>query len=120
MTRASLRVIESVRPFATMRLAVAMACVLFVSACSNFGWRGFKIDNQTSVPITVTATVNGSESTLAKDLQPGLYQPITGFPGTECRKMLLIARDGSGAEVARSDQEVCLDQTWVVRATGGS
>jgi hypothetical protein len=96
------------------RLGLAFTCLLVVAACSDAGWRGFKVENQTAGPVSVTATRNGSEVLLATDLQPGKYQPITGFPGTECVRMLLVARDPGGAEVARSDQVVCLDQTWVV------
>jgi hypothetical protein len=96
-------------------LGLALTCVLGVAACSDAGWRGFKVENQTAVPVSVTATRNGSDVLLATDLQPGQYQPITGFPGTECVRMLLVARDPSGAEVARSDQDLCLDETWVVR-----
>ena len=96
--------------------ALAFACLVILAGCSEFGWRGFRVDNRTASPVTVTATVNGSEQVLAKDLQPGTYMPITGVPGTNCVRMLLVARDPNGAEVARSDQDVCQDQTWIVRS----
>jgi hypothetical protein len=101
--------------FVSLRLSLALVCLIVVGACSDAGWRGFKVENQTAAPVSVTAARNGSETLLAKDLQPGQYQPITGFPGTQCVRILLVARDPLGAEVARSDQDVCLDQTWVIR-----
>jgi hypothetical protein len=101
--------------FGSLRLGLAVVVLILVGACSDAGWRGFKVENQTAGPISVTAARNGSETVLAKDRQPGQYQPITGFPGTQCVRMLLVARDAGGAEVARSEQDVCLDQTWVIR-----
>lgn len=95
-------------------------CLLLVASCTDFGWRGYKIDNQTPDPITVTSTINGKDTVLVSDIEPGLYQPITGYPGSQCVSMLLIARDVAGNEVDRKDGEVCLDQTWVVRGAGGS
>lgn len=99
---------------------ILAACLLLLASCSDFGWRGFRIDNQTTVPIAVTSTINGKETVLVSVIQPALYEPITGYPGSQCVQMLLIARDTAGHEVDRKDGEVCLDQTWVVRGTGGS
>ena len=103
--------------FRSVRLGLSVVCLVVVGACSDAGWRGFKVENETAGPVSVTAARNGSESMFAKDLQPGQYQPITGFPGTQCVRMLLVARDAGGVEVARSDQDVCLDQTWVIRTS---
>lgn len=101
-------------------IAVLVSSLVLASCIPDLGWRGFKISNQTGVPITVTSTVNGHEQVLVTDLQPGLYQPITGYPGTQCVRMLLVARDAGGNEVDRSDGDVCLDQTWVVRGAKSS
>ena len=101
-------------------VTILAACLWLLASCSDIGWRGYKIDNQTADPITVTSTINGKETVLVSVLEPGLYQPITGYPGSQCVPMLLIARDAAGNEVDRKDGDVCLDQTWVVRGAGGS
>jgi hypothetical protein len=95
-----------------------LAAVVMLAACSDGGWRGFRLDNQTDAPVTVTSLVNGRESTLSIALGPGLNLPITGYPGDQCVTMTLIARDGSHQEISRFDGPVCLDQTWVIRRPG--
>src|SRR3954447_7599696 len=109
-----------VAPPAPILATILAACLLLFASCADFAWRGYKIDNQTTVAINVTSTMNGKETVLVSDIQPGLYQPITGYPGHQCVQMLLIARDTAGDEVDRRDGEVCLDQTWIVKRTEGS
>ncbi len=91
-------------------VTILTACLVLLASCSDFGWRGYRIENQTAGPITVTSTIDGKEAVLVSVIEPGLYQPITGYPGSHCVPMLLIARDAAGSEVDRKDGDVCLDQ----------
>jgi hypothetical protein len=51
--------------FGSLRLGLAVVVLILVGACSDAGWRGFKVENQTAGPISVTAARNGSETVLA-------------------------------------------------------
>jgi hypothetical protein len=99
------------------RIAIGLAAVAVVlSACqSELFWQGYRIDNRTDVRISVSAIVNGGpEDVLAPHLDPGQVLPIDGYPGKDCVRILLIARDVTGHEVDRRDGDACLGQTWVV------
>ena len=91
---------------------------LVVLACSDAGADGFTIENGTAITVSIVYETPTGETEAVQAIAPGKRTFLIGFPGASCGQMTLIARDLRGLEIARRTGPVCLDESWVVNASG--
>lgn len=101
-----------------MRTLAVILLMASLAACSDAFQRGFTLENQADVPVSVVYLTAQGESTVVTDLPPGKTDFLLGFPGSPCGDMTLVARGPDGSEVARRTGRTCLDDRWkIVRAS---
>jgi hypothetical protein len=78
---------------------------------------GFAIRNQTDRTLNISYVDSGGERVVVHGIGPGQMTPVEAVNLQKedgyCTTGILVARDSSGAEVARRTEPICNHEQWV-------
>jgi hypothetical protein len=95
--------------------ALAFAGLLLVGC--DWNRVGFEVYNDADRSLSIYYVLEGQERRIVTKLDPGYSAFISGpvlLGPDDCSKGDLIARDSSGAEVARRTEPICNHEKWVI------